>query len=255
MPSATVPITGNNCAPIVLTMFSSAIFACSILAPVVLMAASNSFCIAPAVLVLSATRPKALRNVSRFSATTLISSAYSCPNSLVSAMARLCLSICSSLARKLVIACSGLSWMFCASSFAVIPRSASAFWNSLPCAGAVCSLVSSALMAVAATSGGLPKAMKASANAAACSAANPNCLALPPILSMAAVISASFAAVLLPSKLMASPKPRISSNVMPKTLLIFAAASAACSAVMPKATDICPASFVNSGNLSKAIPN
>ena len=126
IPSATVLIMGNSCEPMVLTMFSRAIFACSILAPVVFIAASNSRCIAPAVWALSATRPKALRKVSRLPAARLMSSAYSAPNSLVSAMERLCLSICSSLPRKSTIARSGFSLILRASSFAEMPRPSNA---------------------------------------------------------------------------------------------------------------------------------
>ena len=110
-------------------------------------------------------------------------------------------------------------------------------------------------MAVAATSGGLPNAINASASAAASSAAKPNCFAVPPIRAIAATMSFSRAAVLLPKTLMASPSFSTSPIGSWNTLAIVAAALPASSAVMPKATDILDAMAVNSDNFSIGMPS
>ena len=168
---------------------------------------------------------------------------------------RCCLSISDRVFRKLLKACCGLALISSASLLALIPMPAKASLKSSDCTLAVCSLVNSALIAVPATSGDLPKLIKAADNAAACSVASPNCLACPPIRCMTSTISDSLAADVLPSVLMASPSLPTSSIGNPNTLAIFAAASPASSAVMPNATDISPAILVNSPNFSIGIPN
>ena len=116
--------------------------------------------------------------------------------------------------KKSVKACCGAAFSPAANWSAVSPKVASASLNAAPCACAACNLPNMALMAVAATSGGLPKAIKASPKAAASSAANPNCLAVPPMRVITLIMSASLAAVLLPNTLMASARaPTLSMGI------------------------------------------
>ena len=184
-----------------------------------------------------------------------MSSLYSVPNICDKAIERLCLSRFSSDFKKLFKACCGSAAISAAILSAERPIALKPSWNLSPCTWAVCNFDNKALIAVAATSGGLPSAIMASASAAASSAAKPNCLALPPMRVMAATMSFSLAAVLLPSRLMASPSSSTPSRGKSNTLVSLAAASAAASAPISNATAILPAISVNWPSFSSGMPN
>ena len=129
-----------------------------------------------------------------------------------------------------------------------------AVWNFLPCRSAVANLVSMPLIAVAATSGRLPKEINALASDAVCSSVSPNCFATPPTRSSELIIFSALAGLLLDKWLMASPNLPIWAIGISYTFASFAMLSPASSAAISKATDILDTVSVKLAISLRAIP-
>ena len=110
-------------------------------------------------------------------------------------------------------------------------------------------------MAVPATSGVLPKLMKAFDNEAVCISVNPNCLATPPTRDKVLTISPALAGLELDKWLIASPNLPICAIGISYTLASFAMLSPACSADISNATDILAMVSVNFCRSLRGTPN
>ena len=111
------------------------------------------------------------------------------------------------------------------------------------------------LMAVPATSGGLPKLINAFASEAVCNSVKPNCFATPPTRPIAVTISLALAGLLLDRWLMASPSLPIWAIGISYTLASFAILSPAASADISNATDILATVSVKPAISCRAMPS
>ena len=156
--------------------------------------------------------------------------------------------------RKVVSAPWASRWIICFMTSADSPMSCKPCWKRSFCLSAVANFIKSALMPVAATSGGVFKARKVAPRAFNCAPDRPNSFAVEPARLAMFKRSDALASMLLDRWLMASPNFTTSSWVSPKIERRPVIAAPACWPDRSKATPILAASSAKRSSSSRAMP-